>query len=141
MLQTEHEFQLPMGYLDADGNLHREGVMRLATAADEILPLRDPRVRRNEAYLTVVLLSRVITRLGALDDVDVRVIEGLYAADLGYLQDLYNKINSLDEHGSALTCPACNSEIHADDADTSLVGGASSPGGSWATRSTASSKR
>lgn len=108
MLQTEHEFTLPFGYNDAEGNLHREGVMRLATAADEILPLKDPRVRSNEAYLVVVLLSRVVTRLGSLAQVNPKVIEGLYAADLAYLQELYNRIN---RNGSALVpavCPQCD---------------------------------
>ncbi|MGH9896833.1 MAG: phage tail assembly protein, partial [bacterium] len=86
MFQTEYEFTLPLGYADGEGNLHREGVMRLATAGDEILPLKDPRVQSNEAYLIVILLSRVITRLGAVAQVNPKVIEGLYAADLAYLQ-------------------------------------------------------
>lgn len=94
MLRTEFDFQLPLGYVDGDGALHREGVMRLATAADEILPLRDPRVRSNEAYLTVILLSRVITHLGSLERITPAVIEGLFAADLGFLQDLYNRVNA-----------------------------------------------
>src|SRR5580765_8260847 len=93
MFQTEYEFSLPMGFVDADGNLHREGVMRLATAADEILPLKDPRVQTNEAYLTVILLSRVIARLGGVAQVNPKVIEGLYAGDLAYLQEFYNRIN------------------------------------------------
>jgi hypothetical protein len=96
MLQTEHEFTLPLGYVDADGELHREGTMRLATAADEILPLKDPRVRANDAYLIVIILSRVIERLGSLSQVTPKVVEGLFAADLAYLQDLYNRINRLD---------------------------------------------
>lgn len=94
MLRTEFEFELPLGYVDSDGALHGDGVMRLATAADEILPLRDPRVRSNEAYLTVILLSRVITRLGSVERITPAVIEGLFAADLGFLQDLYNRINA-----------------------------------------------
>src|SRR3954452_20310992 len=93
MLQTEFPFMLPFGYVDAEGNLHREGVMRLATAADEILPLKDPRVQSNEAYLTVILLSRVTSRLGALPQVTTKVVEGLFAADLAYLQEFYNRIN------------------------------------------------
>lgn len=93
MLQTEYEFNLPLGYVDGDGNLHREGTMRLATAADEILPLKDPRVRSNEAYLVVILLSRVIERLGSVPQVTPKVIEGLYVADLAYLQDFYNRTN------------------------------------------------
>ena len=87
--QTEIEFELPKGYVDESGTLHRHGVMRLATAADEILPLRDPRVQENEAYLAVIVLSRVLTRLGSLADIHPGVIEGLYASDLAYLQDLY----------------------------------------------------
>jgi hypothetical protein len=95
--QTEVEFTLPKGYLDATGILHRHGVMRLATAADEILPLRDPRVQQNEAYFAVIVLARVITRLGDLPTIDTRVIEGLYASDLDYLQGLYERINGSDE--------------------------------------------
>lgn len=91
--QTEIEFTLPKGYLDGDGILHREGVMRLATAADEILPLKDPRVQQNEAYLTIIVLSRVITRLGSLSDVNPRIIEGLFASDLDYLQGIYEQLN------------------------------------------------
>jgi hypothetical protein len=96
---TEVEFTLPKGYIDARGVLHRDGVMRLATAADEILPLRDPRVQANEAYLTVIVLSRVILRLGALTDIDTRTIEGLFASDLDYLQRLYERLNGGDEGG------------------------------------------
>ena len=92
--QTEIEFELPKGYVDEAGNLHRRGTMRLATAADEILPLRDPRVQQNEAYLAVIVLSRVVTRLGSLTEIHTGVIEGLYAADLACLQRLYEKFNS-----------------------------------------------
>jgi hypothetical protein len=95
--QTEIEFELPRGYVDGSGALHRHGAMRLATAADEILPLRDPRVVQNEAYLTVIVLSRVITKLGALTDIHTGVIEGLFASDLTYLQRLYERFNSPDE--------------------------------------------
>jgi hypothetical protein len=95
--RTEVDFTLPKGYVDAAGNLHRQGVMRLATAADEILPLRDPRVQDNEAYLTVIVLARVIVRLGSLTDIDTRTIEGLYASDLAYLQRLYEELNGPEE--------------------------------------------
>src|SRR5262245_29671229 len=95
--QTEIDFELPKGYLDDSGMLHRHGTMRLATAADEILPLRDPRVQQNEAYLAVIVLSRVITRLGSLGDIHPGVIEGLFASDLGYLQRLYERFNSADD--------------------------------------------
>jgi hypothetical protein len=94
---TEVEFALPRGYLDQTGVLHSRGVMRLATAADEILPLRDPRVQQNEAYLAVIVLARVITRLGDLPTVDTRVVEGLFASDLNYLQRLYERINGADD--------------------------------------------
>jgi hypothetical protein len=93
VFQTEIEFTLPKGYMDSGGVLHRDGVMRLATAADEILPLRDPRVQQNPAYLTIIVLARVITRLGALQDVNTKVIEGLFASDLNYLQTLYERLN------------------------------------------------
>jgi hypothetical protein len=95
--QTEIEFELPKGYVDEAGTLHRRGTMRLATAADEILPLRDPRVQQNEAYLAVIVLARVVTRLGSLTEVHTGVIENLYASDLGYLQRLYEKFNASDE--------------------------------------------
>lgn len=95
--QTEVEFTLPKGYLDQTGILHRRGVMRLATAADEILPLRDPRVQQNQAYLAIIVLARVITKLGDLPDIDTKVIEGLYASDLDYLQRLYEHVNAGDE--------------------------------------------
>ncbi len=91
--QTEFEFTLPKGYVDEQGNLHRSGVMRLATAADEILPLKDPRVQQNPAYLTVILLSRVITRLGDVPAVNTRIIEGVFSSDLAYLQNFYQRIN------------------------------------------------
>ncbi|HAX89800.1 MAG TPA: hypothetical protein DCY91_26955 [Cyanobacteria bacterium UBA11370] len=96
MIQTEFEFSLPKGYLDSDGNLHRKGVMRLARAIDEIVPMRDPRVKSNPAYATVIILSRVITRLGALDEVSPMIVENLFACDLNYLQSFYRQINELE---------------------------------------------
>jgi hypothetical protein len=105
MLQTEYEFTLPLGFLDDEGTLHREGVMRLATALDELEPLRDARVQRNPAYLTVILLSRVVVRLGSLELVTPKTIEGLFAADLAFLQDTYNEING---GGSPVVCPECS---------------------------------
>ena len=101
--QTEIEFELPKGYVDEAGTLHRRGTMRLATAADEILPLRDPRVQQNEAYLVVIILARVITRLGSLADVHTGVIEGLYASDLAHLQRLYEKFNVSNDAEPELT--------------------------------------
>lgn len=94
---TEIEFTLPKGYVDADGVLHKEGVMRLATAADEILPLKDPRVQANPAYLAIIVLSRVIVRLGAVPDMNTKVIEGLFATDLNHLQALYETLNGEGE--------------------------------------------
>jgi hypothetical protein len=107
MFQTEIEFTLPCGYLDEDGSLHRDGVMRRATAADEILPLKDPRVQKNPAYLVVILLARVVTRLGSVSQITPKVIENLYATDLAYLQDLYNQLNQLSSGYQAVTCPHC----------------------------------
>jgi hypothetical protein len=116
MLQTEFEFTLPKGYIDPDGNLHRTGIMRLANAKDEIAPLQDPRVQRNSAYLVIILLSRVITKLGTLPDLNPAVIEGLFAADLSYLQTFYRRIN---ENGSGiltLSCPHCGKGFEVDQA-------------------------
>src|SRR5262249_40210393 len=95
--RTEVDFELPKGYVDEAGTLHRRGVMRLATAADEILPLRDPRVQQNEAYLAVIVLARVIVRLGTLPEIHTGIIEGLFASDLAYLQRLYEQLNSGDD--------------------------------------------
>jgi hypothetical protein len=111
MFQTEYDFTLPFGYVDGEGNLHREGVMRLATAADEILPLKDPRVQSNEAYLTVILLSRVISRLGSVAQVTPKVVESLYAADLAYLQELYNRVNRSGKANVETACPKCAHEF------------------------------
>jgi hypothetical protein len=107
-LQTEYEFTLPRGYVDGEGNLHRDGVMRLATAMDEIAPMRDMRVKQNQAYLTVVLLSRVITRLGTLPEVHTGVIEKMFSADFAYLQDFYRRINEAENVTIPAQCPACN---------------------------------
>ncbi len=104
-LQTEYDFTLPKGYMDRQGTLHRDGRMRLATAADEILPLRDPRVKANPAYLTVIVLSRVVTRLGALEELSPPVIEGLFVEDLAYLQGLYRRINGEDGAEEAEAVP------------------------------------
>jgi hypothetical protein len=95
--RTEVEFTLPKGYIDDAGVLHRRGVMRLATAADEILPLRDPRVQSNPAYLTIIILARVIVKLGSLPAIDTQLIEGLFAADLEYLRQLYEEVNAAEE--------------------------------------------
>jgi len=104
--KTEYEFVLPRGYVDSDGNVHREGVMRLANAKDEIIPLNDLRVQRNRAYLIIVLLSRVVTRLGDLSEVNASVVENLFAGDLRFLEEMYNRINE-DEALVQVTCPEC----------------------------------
>ncbi|MEF9840866.1 MAG: phage tail assembly protein [Lachnospiraceae bacterium] len=109
--QTEFTFTLPKGYVDNTGTLHREGTMRLANAGDEILPLKDPRVQQNPGYLTIILLARVVTQLGSLPTVDTRVIENLFTMDLAFLQDLYQRINTMElpvYHG---VCPHCNERI------------------------------
>ena len=103
MFETEFSFVLPKGYVDRDGNLHKEGKMRLATAADEIIPLRDPRVQQNPGYLVIILLSRVITSLAT--------IEGLYTSDLAYLQDLYERVNQAEVPSYRTVCPHCGEEI------------------------------
>lgn len=105
--ETEFKFTLPKGFVDKDGNVHREGVMRLATARDEILPLQDYRVQSNRAYLVIILLSRVITKLGTLKSINPSVIEGLFSADLAYLQEFYRKVNEEGTSMVKVTCPAC----------------------------------
>ena len=114
MLQTEFEFTLPRGYVDKEGNLHKQGVMRLATAADEIAPLRDPRVTANQAFLAVILLARVITQLGSLPDVTTKVIEGLFSADFAYLQDFYRRINENGTAKVSASCPECSHNFEVD---------------------------
>lgn len=106
-LQTEFEFELPKGFADDDGTLHKTGLMRLATAGDEITPRNDPRVQSNPAYMTVILLSRVITSLGSIDDVTPAVIEKLFVGDLEHLQQLYEQINATGTDAIETTCPDC----------------------------------
>jgi hypothetical protein len=107
-LQTEFEFTLPRGYVDKEGNLHKQGTMRLATAMDEISPQRDPRVNANQAYLAIILLARVVTKLGNLPDVNTGIIEKLFSADFAYLQDFYRRINEDGMAKIAAKCPECN---------------------------------
>lgn len=115
VLQTEYEFTLPKGYIDEEGNLHRQGIMRLATAADEILPLKDPRVQNNPSYLTVIVLSRVIIKLGNkldnLPQVNPRIIEGLFVEDLAYLQEFYRRINGDGTIRLKTKCSHCGEEV------------------------------
>jgi len=113
-LQTEFLFVLPRGYVDSSGTVHREGSMRLATARDEIYPQSDWRVRENPAYLTVLLLTRTVTKLGTLSEVDSHVIENLFASDLAFLQDLYRRINQEGHTQAAVTCPSCRHEFTVD---------------------------
>lgn len=113
-LRTEFSFELPRGYVDDAGVVHRSGVMRLATARDELVPLRDDRVRENPSYLTVVLLSRVITRLGTLTDINVGVMERMFASDVAFLQDLYKRINSEGHTRALVVCPQCKHEFAVD---------------------------
>ena len=113
-LQTEFEFILPRGFVDSEGNLHKKGVMRMATAMDEIVPLRDLRVKSNQAYLAVVLLARVITKLGSLQEINTGVIENLFSADFAYLQDFYRQINENGTTMVSITCPECNKKVEVD---------------------------
>lgn len=122
-LRTEYPFVLPRGYVDENGVAHREGVMRLATARDELTPQTDARVRQNPAYLTVLLLERTVTRLGRLPAVDTFVVENLFASDLAFLQDLYRRINQEGRTDVAVDCPSCGHSFAADIA-------ADAPGGS-----------
>ncbi|MCA9540607.1 MAG: phage tail assembly protein [Myxococcales bacterium] len=108
---AEFEFTLPEGIPGPDGTRIREGAMRMATAYDELAPLKDPRVQRNPGYLVVILLSRVITRLGGLDRIDAKLIESLFAIDLAYLQDLYQRINRTGSHRLRVACPHCEGEF------------------------------
>jgi len=111
---TEYPFVLPRGYVDEDGGVHREGVMRLATARDEIVPLRDPRVKDNASYLTVILLSRVVTKLGNLSSINAGVVEGMFATDLAFLQDHYRRINTEGAAHAAVNCPSCGHDFEVD---------------------------
>jgi hypothetical protein len=122
-LRTEYPFVLPRGYVDEDGKVHREGVMRLATGRDEIAPQTDPRVRQNAAYLSILLLERTVTTLGTVPGVDTFVVENLFASDLAFLQDLYRRINSEGRTEAAVSCPSCGHDFAVD-----LAGDA--PGGS-----------
>ena len=111
MFKMEFEFVLPKGYVDKEGNLHKKGIMRLATAKDEIIPLQDYRVKNNESYMILILLTRVVTKLGDLKNIDTSVIEKLFSADLDYLQRFYQKINSEESNDIKITCPHCENSI------------------------------
>ena len=114
MFQTEFQFTLPKGYVDKEGKVHREGIMRPATAMDEIAPLQDYRVQANRAYLVIILLSRVIEKLGDLRTVGPNIVESLFSSDLAYLQDFYRRVN---EEGTAMLpakCPSCGHDFEVD---------------------------
>ena len=113
-LKTGFDSPLPRGYVDGEGTLHRHGVMRLATAMDEIAPMRDPRVRSNQAYLVVILLARVITKLGTLRDINTGVVESLFSADLAYLQDFYRRVNETGSAAAEVVCPHCEGRFEID---------------------------
>ena len=113
-MKTEYAFTLPKGYVDASGAVHREGTMRLATARDEIEPLREVQVRQNEAYLTVLLLARTVTRIGEFTEITPELVEGLYAADFDHLQRLYERINTDGEAVGSVTCPNCSQAFEVD---------------------------
>jgi hypothetical protein len=119
-LRTEFAFELPRGYVDGAGNVHRSGVMRLATGRDELVPLRDDRVRENPAYLSVVLLARVVTRLGTIDDIPAGIIENMFATDVAFLQDLYRRVNQEGHTRAGVTCPACEHTFAVDVAGSRL---------------------
>lgn len=113
-LRTEFEFELPRGYVDDEGTVHRYGAMRLATARDELRPQIDLRVKENPAYLSVVLLSQVITRIGTITDVHAGVVERMYATDVAFLQDFYRRVNSEGHTRAAVTCPHCEGGFEVD---------------------------
>jgi hypothetical protein len=116
--QTEYPFTLPRGFVDAEGRVHKTGVMRLATAKDEIIPLQDYRVQSNRAYLVIILLSRVVTKLGDVKFIDTDMIENLFSTDLAYLQEFYRRINEEGAPRVHARCPACQTEF-----DVDLLGG------------------
>ncbi|MCP9213165.1 hypothetical protein ABVG11_02350 [Streptomyces sp. HD1123-B1] len=113
-MRTEYPFVLPRGYVDAQGRVHREGLMRLATARDEIAPQTDPKVQQNPAYLTVQLLARTVTRIGEVPQVTTDTIENLFASDLAFLQDLYRRINQEGRTEAQISCPSCAHEFLVD---------------------------
>jgi hypothetical protein len=113
-MRTEIEFRLPRGYVDGNGALHQTGTMRLATARDEIEPLREVEVRQNSAYLTVLLLARTVTRLGTITDVTPALVESLYAADFDHLQKLFERVNSNGESVGVVSCPECSHRFEVD---------------------------
>lgn len=114
VFQTEFEFTLPKGYVDSSGNVHKKGIMRLANAKDEIAPLSDYRVQQNRAYLVIIILSRVIIKLGSLSDINTGIVENLFSADLSYLQDFYRQVNEEGTSAIPAVCPSCGHQFDVD---------------------------
>ena len=114
MIQTEYEFTLPCGFVDEAGTLHRDGVIRLSTALDELEALKDPRVKANDSYLSVVLLSRVIVRLGAIPGLAPEHVERLFSADFAYLQELFVRLNDAGAGVAETQCPECGTRFPVD---------------------------
>jgi len=112
--KTEFDFELPMGFVDKEGNLHKKGTMRLATAMDEIVIMNDMRVQSNEVYIVIVLLARVLVSLGSIADVNTNVVENLFAADLTYLQEFYRQINEEGNTQREYVCPHCEQPFELD---------------------------
>lgn len=120
--QTEFKFRLPKGYVDKEGTVHQDGVMRLATARDEIIPLQDYRVQSNRAYLVIVLLSRVVTRLGEIHHINADIIESLFSTDLAYLQEFYRKVNEEGAPRHSISCPKCQHTMDIDMVTGAIIG-------------------
>lgn len=110
-MTTVYDFELPRGYMDARGGVYKKGQMRLATAGDEITAARDPRVLNNPAYLTIVLLAKVVTQIEGVDAVTPSLIEQLYTADLAFLQDMYQRINDIEPPVIRAVCPHCKETV------------------------------
>jgi len=110
-IHTEFDFTLPKGLLDAEGNLHRQGLMRLATAKDEIIVQKNRAAQENTVYAAIVMLSQVITRLGNLTDITPNLLENLFSRDLAYLREFYNQINQQGDAYIPVQCPQCNSSF------------------------------
>lgn len=108
---TEFNFILPRGLVDAQGTVHRQGVMRLATAKDEIWVQKDSRVQHDPTYGVLVMLSRVITRLGSLSSPTPELLEELFTRDLAYLREFYNRINQQGNPYIPVQCPQCSSQF------------------------------
>jgi hypothetical protein len=121
-VRTEVPFTLPVGLLDGRGVVHRDGLMRLATARDELEPLRDAVVRGHAAYLSVLLLARTVTRIGTITEVTPELLESMYAADFDHLQRVYERINAAGDAVGVVDCPHCGRDFEIDLAALEDVG-------------------